>query len=66
MTLATRNEIEYLNALDRDRRLDRDLFEALGDRLEALRRFDQWVSESDWHPRHVAWGVDIDRPLKDL
>ena len=66
MTFATRNEIEYLSTLDHEAAIDRDLFEELGDRLEALRRYDQCVDESDWHPAgHLSESRD-GRLLKDL
>lgn len=67
MTLGTRNEIEYLSTLDQEASIERDLFEELGDRLEALRRYDQYIDETDWYPsRHFRGESGEGRLLKDL
>lgn len=67
MTFATRNEIEYLSALDQEASIDRGLFEEPGDRLEALRRYDQCIEETDWHPSgKISHESHEDQLLKDL
>ena len=55
MSIATRHEIEYLRSRDRDATDPRLLVE-MEERLDALRRFDQVITESDWHPHAgEAW-----------
>jgi hypothetical protein len=58
MSIATRHEIEYLRSRDRDAS-DPRLLDEMEERLEALRKFDQCISESDWHPHASGlWPID--------
>jgi hypothetical protein len=50
MPFATRNEIQYLAAMDGKGNGDA-LIREMSRRLEALRRYDQCFSAADWHPR---------------
>ena len=51
MTIANRNEIEYLGSLAGTNGDDAKLIHELSRRLDALRRYDQHVSAADWRPR---------------
>jgi hypothetical protein len=50
MRFATRQEIEYLGSLDAKTSKDSDLIDEMSRRLDALRRYDQLFSDSDWRP----------------
>ena len=52
MRFATRNEIEYLSAIDGDAKTDAGTIDEMTRRLDALRRFDQNFFEADWQPEH--------------
>ena len=56
MSLATRHEIEYLQARD-GQFSDPRLIDELEERLDALRNLDQFVDASDWcpHARDAHW-----------
>jgi hypothetical protein len=59
MRFATRQEIEYLSAMDGNGR-DHKLIRELSRQLDALRRYDQCFSEADWRPSRPPGG----RPSK--
>jgi hypothetical protein len=48
-----RNEIEYLNSLERRSTVDPAIVDEMWHRLDALRCFEQNVAASDWQP-HTA------------
>ncbi len=50
MRFATTREIEYLNSMDGQGE-DANLVREMARRLDALRRYDQYVREADWRPR---------------
>jgi len=62
MRFTTRNEIEYLGSIDRDAAADPKLINDMWQRLDALRRYDQNVSERDWHPRTANAGCGTVAP----
>jgi hypothetical protein len=50
MRFTTRNEIDYLGALHGETMADARLVQELSRQLDALRRFDQYVTDADWRP----------------
>ena len=48
---AANNEMEYLGAIRGRNAEDANLARELGQRLEALRRFDQHFCDADWQPK---------------
>jgi hypothetical protein len=52
MRFATRNEIEYLNAIDGESVADAHTIDEMTRWLDALRRFDQNFCQADWRPEH--------------
>ena len=53
MRFSTINEIEYLGSIDCQAPEDPALVDEMWQRLDALRRYDQNISDSDWRP-HAA------------
>jgi hypothetical protein len=51
MSSAATREMEYLGAIRGRNNDDATLARELGQRLEALRRFDQHFCDADWQPR---------------
>jgi len=49
MRFVTGNEIEYLNSISGSEE-NPDVVREMSERLDALRRFDQDISEADWRP----------------
>jgi hypothetical protein len=60
MRFANQNEIELLGSNDGRVAADSQLIDEMCRRLNALRRYDQNISESDWRPhaRDVNWRPD--------
>ena len=63
MRFATRNEIEYLGSVDGRATESVDLIDEMCQRLDALRRYDQNFSDSDWRPHACDWGWRPDSSL---
>jgi hypothetical protein len=61
MRFVTQSEIEYLGSNDQRVAADPNLIDEMSQRLNALRRYDQNFSESDWRPHagEVGWCPDI-------
>lgn len=55
MRHAIQHEIEYLGVLSSKTHGDQEMIDELRQRLDALRCYDQNVSEADWHPRAAGW-----------
>jgi hypothetical protein len=56
MRLGACEELEHLNALQGQHGEEAGLIQELGRRLEALRCYDQYFCDSDWHPRAQRGG----------
>jgi len=52
MRFATQTEIEYIGAHDNDADNDSALIDEMSRQLDALRRYDQNFSVTDWRPEH--------------
>jgi hypothetical protein len=61
MRFVTRKEIEYLGSVDGHVTESAELIDEMCQRLDALRRYDQNFSDSDWHPHALArdWHPDF-------
>jgi hypothetical protein len=66
MRYATQHEIEYLGSLDSAAECDPTLVDELRQRLDALRRFDQYFSDSDRRPRAADARWQPDSPFRWL
>jgi hypothetical protein len=65
MRFATSREIEYLNSFDGDTSRDAGLIDEMSQRLDALRRFDQYFCDADWSPAYGRGPIrtDPDKPV---
>ena len=61
MVSAARNEIEYLRATDGNGSHDAMLIQEMSRRLDALRRYDQYFCEADFHPKRLIRRLDPPR-----
>ena len=59
MRFVTRKEIEYLGSVDGHVTESAELIDEMCQRLDALRRYDQNFSDSDWHPHALRGGLAI-------
>jgi hypothetical protein len=50
MRFGTRQEIEYLGAVDQNVSADPTFLDEMSRQLDALRRYDQFFCEADWCP----------------
>jgi hypothetical protein len=66
MRFATRNEIEYLGSVDGHVTESAELIDDMCQRLDALRRYDQNFSASDWRPHALDgdWRRDSSRIVR--
>jgi hypothetical protein len=60
MRLGASDELAHLSAIQGRNGEDFDLIQELGRRLEALRRYDQYFCDADWHPRAQLRGWPSD------
>jgi hypothetical protein len=64
MRYSHQHEIEYLGSIAGEAAGDRQLIEEMQQRLDALRRYDQNFSDSDWHPREANFGWQQESPFR--
>jgi hypothetical protein len=66
MRNANQHEIEYLGLLGGKASGDPEMIDELRQRLDALRRYDQNFSESDWRPRAATASWPPESPWRML